>query len=106
MLASLGGAGFLGGIVAGFLAGYTTKSLIEKIRLPAELEALRPILVVPLLATLFTGLIMIMEDLDIGIRDLARALAVAPSTASRMVAGMTAITPEMAIKLSAPRIFP
>ena len=28
----------------------------------------------------------IMEDLDIGIRELARALAVAPSTASRMVA--------------------
>jgi addiction module HigA family antidote len=43
----------------------------------------------------------IMEDLDIGIRELARALAVAPSTASRMVSGLTAITPEMAIKLSA-----
>ena len=43
----------------------------------------------------------IMEDLDIGIRELARALAVAPSTASRMVAGLTAISPEMAIKLSA-----
>ncbi|MDO6406637.1 HigA family addiction module antitoxin [Pantoea phytobeneficialis] len=42
----------------------------------------------------------IMEDLDIGIRELARALAVAPSTASRMVSGLTAITPEMAIKLS------
>lgn len=43
----------------------------------------------------------IMEDLDIGIRELARALAVAPSTVSRMVSGLTAITPEMAIKLSA-----
>lgn len=43
----------------------------------------------------------IMEDLDIGIRELARALAIAPSTASRMVSGLTAITPEMAIKLSA-----
>lgn len=43
----------------------------------------------------------IMQDLDIGIRELARALAVAPSTASRMVSGLTAITPEMAIKLSA-----
>lgn len=59
MLASLGGAGFLGGIVAGFLAGYTAKALIEKIRLPAEMDALKPILVVPLLATLITGLIMI-----------------------------------------------
>ncbi|HAU5566464.1 XRE family transcriptional regulator [Pantoea sp. BL1] len=43
----------------------------------------------------------IMEDLDIGVRELARALAIAPSTASRMVSGVTAITPEMAIKLSA-----
>ena len=43
----------------------------------------------------------IMEDLDIGIRELARALAIAPSTASRMVSGVTAVTPEMAIKLSA-----
>jgi len=43
----------------------------------------------------------IMEDLDIGIRELARALAIAPSTASRMVSGATAVTPEMAIKLSA-----
>lgn len=36
----------------------------------------------------------IMEDLDIGIRELARALAIAPSTASRMVSGATAVTPE------------
>lgn len=43
----------------------------------------------------------IMEDLDIGIRVLARALAIAPSTASRMVSGITAVTPEMAIKLAA-----
>lgn len=59
MLASLGGAGFLGGIVAGFLAGYTARFLVEKIKLPAEMEALKPVLVVPLLATLFTGLVMI-----------------------------------------------
>ncbi|QGY31916.1 HigA family addiction module antitoxin [Pantoea cypripedii] len=43
----------------------------------------------------------IMEDLDIGVRELARALAIAPSTASRMISGTTAITPEMAIKLAA-----
>ncbi|MDR7342382.1 addiction module HigA family antidote [Pantoea alhagi] len=43
----------------------------------------------------------IMEDLDIGIRELARALAIAPSTASRLVSGSAAVTPEMAIKLAA-----
>ena len=42
-----------------------------------------------------------MEDLDIGIRDVARALAITPSTASGKVSGITAITPEMAIKLAA-----
>lgn len=43
----------------------------------------------------------ILDDLGIGIRELARALAVSPSTASRMVSGITAVTPEMAIKLAA-----
>lgn len=43
----------------------------------------------------------IMEDLDNGVRELARALAIAPSTASGMVSGITAATPEMAIKLAA-----
>ncbi|SIR35447.1 PTS system D-fructose-specific IIB component (F1P-forming), Frc family /PTS system D-fructose-specific IIC component (F1P-forming), Frc family [Aeromonas sp. RU39B] len=59
MLASSLGAGFLGGIVAGFLAGYSAKFLSDKIRLPATLEALKPILIIPLLASLFTGLVMI-----------------------------------------------
>lgn len=59
MLAATGGAGFLGGIVAGFLAGYTARFLAQKIRLPASMEALKPVLVIPLLATLVTGLIMI-----------------------------------------------
>jgi len=42
-----------------------------------------------------------MKDLSIGIREQARALAIAPSTASRMVSGATVVTAEMAIKLSA-----
>ena len=59
MLASTTGAGFLGGIVAGFLAGYSAKFLVEKIKLPQSMEALKPILIVPLLASLITGLVMI-----------------------------------------------
>lgn len=43
----------------------------------------------------------ILDELDLGIRDLAKALAIAPSTASRLVSGSAAVTPEMAIKLSA-----
>nr|WP_314877858.1 PTS fructose-like transporter subunit IIB [uncultured Pseudomonas sp.] len=59
MLATLLGAGFIGGIVAGFLAGYSAKAISRWVRLPSSLEALKPILIIPLLASLFTGLVMI-----------------------------------------------
>lgn len=59
MLASSIGAGFLGGIVAGYLAGYLTLSLTKAIKLPQSLEALKPILILPLLSSLVVGLAMI-----------------------------------------------
>ncbi len=59
MLASSIGSGFLGGILAGFIAGYFAKFLINVIKLPRTLESLKPILIVPLIASLFTGLILI-----------------------------------------------
>ncbi|MBJ9976286.1 PTS fructose-like transporter subunit IIB [Pseudomonas sp. S75] len=59
LLASTLGAGFIGGIVAGFLAGYSAKAISRWARLPSSLEALKPILIIPLLASLFTGLVMI-----------------------------------------------
>ncbi|WP_458378993.1 PTS fructose-like transporter subunit IIB [Pseudomonas chlororaphis] len=59
MLASTLGAGFIGGIIAGFIAGYAAKAISKYARLPQSLEALKPILIIPLLASLFTGLVMI-----------------------------------------------
>ncbi|MBA0203546.1 PTS fructose transporter subunit IIBC [Pectobacterium aroidearum] len=59
MLAVSTGAGFLGGIIAGFLAGYIAKAINNKLILPQSLTALKPILIIPLFATLITGLIMI-----------------------------------------------
>ncbi|OEE62239.1 PTS fructose transporter subunit IIBC [Enterovibrio norvegicus FF-33] len=59
MLASSTGAGFLGGIVAGFLAGYTAKFIADKLELPDSMAALKPILIIPLVASLITGLVMI-----------------------------------------------
>ncbi|MEQ6330181.1 fructose-specific PTS transporter subunit EIIC [Pseudomonas chengduensis] len=59
LLASSLGAGFIGGIVAGFLAGYSAKAIAHWVRLPASVEALKPILIIPLVASLFTGLVMI-----------------------------------------------
>ncbi|GLX16133.1 PTS fructose transporter subunit IIBC [Pseudomonas straminea] len=59
MLASALGTGFLGGIIAGFLAGYLALALNRWLRLPQSIEALKPILLIPLLASLVTGLAMI-----------------------------------------------
>ncbi|GAA0134387.1 fructose-specific PTS transporter subunit EIIC [Paenibacillus sp. YSY-4.3] len=59
MIASQIGAGFIGGIAAGFLAGYLAKWLKDWIKMPHNLEGLKPILIIPLLATGITGLLMI-----------------------------------------------
>ncbi|MFD2173209.1 PTS fructose-like transporter subunit IIB [Rhodobacter lacus] len=59
MLAVNLNAGFLGGIVAGFLAGYVARWLRDAIKLPRVLEGLKPVLILPLLSTLVTGLVMV-----------------------------------------------
>ncbi len=59
MLASTLGTGFLGGIVAGFLAGYSAKFIADYLPLPQSMSALKPILIIPLIASLVTGLAMI-----------------------------------------------
>jgi PTS system fructose-specific IIC component len=59
MLATSVGSGFLGGIVAGFLAGYLTLWLNNAIKLPKNLQGLKPVLILPLLSTLVIGLAMI-----------------------------------------------
>ena len=53
------GAGFLGGIVAGFIAGYGTDWFNRHLRLHRSVEGLKPVLILPLLGTLLTGLLMI-----------------------------------------------
>ncbi|EIT68302.1 MULTISPECIES: PTS fructose transporter subunit IIC [Hydrocarboniphaga] len=53
------GAGFLGGIAAGFIAGYGVYWLNRAIQLPRNLEGLKPVLILPVLGTLLTGLLMI-----------------------------------------------
>lgn len=59
MLAQNLGAGFLGGIASGFLAGYLTAYLARTIKLPRNLEGLKPVLILPFLSTLVVGLTMI-----------------------------------------------
>jgi fructose-specific PTS system IIC-like component len=57
-LANSIGAGFLGGIVAGLLAGFITREL-KKIKLPIALKSLGSIFIYPLVGTLLTGGIII-----------------------------------------------
>jgi len=59
LLAGTLGAGFIGGIIAGFIAGYAAKAISRYVSLPQSLEALKPILIIPLFASLITGLVMI-----------------------------------------------
>jgi PTS system fructose-specific IIC component len=56
-----GGSGFLGGIIAGFLAGYVTV-LVKKAfaALPDALEGLKPVLFYPVFSIAITGLIMML----------------------------------------------
>ena len=53
------GAGFLGGLIGGFLTGYITLLIKKKIKLPQAMIGLMPVLVIPLLATLASGLIFV-----------------------------------------------
>ncbi|MDX2214872.1 MAG: PTS fructose-like transporter subunit IIB [Oculatellaceae cyanobacterium bins.114] len=59
MLAANLGMGFLGGILSGFLAGYIALLVRDKVTLPANLEGLKPVLVIPLLSTLAVGLLLV-----------------------------------------------
>ncbi|WP_417421795.1 PTS fructose-like transporter subunit IIB [Halomonas sp.] len=59
MLAANIGSGFIGGILAGFLAGYVALAITRYAKLPSSVESLKPILIIPLIASLVTGLVMI-----------------------------------------------
>lgn len=43
----------------------------------------------------------ILEDMGVSLRQFAKAMDIAPSTASRLLSGHTAVTPEMALRLAA-----
>ncbi|WP_252109692.1 MULTISPECIES: PTS fructose-like transporter subunit IIB [unclassified Halomonas] len=59
MLAADIGSGFIGGILAGFLAGYVALALTRGVKLPSSVESLKPILIIPFVASLITGLVMV-----------------------------------------------
>nr|WP_275042437.1 fructose-specific PTS transporter subunit EIIC [Cardiobacterium hominis] len=58
LIANQIGAGFLGAILAGFMAGYLVAFLAKTIKLPRELESLKPMIILPLLGTAIVALMM------------------------------------------------
>ncbi|WP_235070248.1 fructose-specific PTS transporter subunit EIIC [Turicibacter sp. TJ11] len=59
LLANTGGAGFLGALLAGFIAGYLVLGLRKVFSfLPSSLEGIKPVLLYPLFGTLLVGVVM------------------------------------------------
>lgn len=90
-LASAGGSGFLGALLAGFLAGYLVLGLKKVFDiLPASLDGIKPVLLYPLFGTFFMGLIMTfvvippVSALNTGITNLLNGLG----TSSQLVLGI------------------
>lgn len=52
-------AGFIGALLAGIIAGYSVKFVMEKIKLPGVAAGITSILIAPVLGTLITGLSII-----------------------------------------------
>ncbi|WP_029452633.1 PTS fructose transporter subunit IIABC [Clostridium algidicarnis] len=60
MLANEGGSGFLGALLAGFIAGYLVVALKKVFsKLPSSLEGIKPVLIYPLLGILLIGVIIV-----------------------------------------------
>ncbi|MBM0065944.1 PTS fructose transporter subunit IIC [Alkalicoccobacillus gibsonii] len=51
--------GFIGGIVGGFLVGYVVVAIKKYIKVPTSMIGLMPIMIIPLLATVICGILML-----------------------------------------------
>lgn len=51
-------SGFIGGFIGGFIAGYIAKFLKDKMKVPQWAEGLKPMLLIPFVASLAVGIIM------------------------------------------------
>lgn len=51
-------AGFLGGIIGGFLVGFIVNLIKKYVKVPNSMKGLMPVLIIPLLATIVSGLLM------------------------------------------------
>ncbi|MCR5758456.1 MAG: PTS fructose transporter subunit IIC [Selenomonas sp.] len=58
MIANAIGAGFFGGMLGGYLAGWCVNFLKAHVKVPMWAQALMPMLIIPLLASLIVGFVM------------------------------------------------
>ncbi|MGF2168639.1 PTS fructose transporter subunit IIC [Enterococcus casseliflavus] len=58
LIANAIGAGFLGGMLGGYLAGYLVLFLVKNLKVPRWAQGLMPMMIVPVLSTLFVGALM------------------------------------------------
>ena len=58
MIANSMGAGFFGGMLGGYMAGWCVNFLKKVVKVPVWAQALMPMLILPLLASLIVGFIM------------------------------------------------
>lgn len=103
-LANAGGSGFLGALLAGFLAGYLVLGLKKVFSvLPDSLDGIKPVLLYPLFGTLLMGVIMTfaiippVAALNAGITNFLNGLG----TSSKLVLGLV-LGGMMAIDMGGP----
>lgn len=103
-LANTGGSGFLGALLAGFLAGYLVLGLKKAFSvLPDSLDGIKPVLLYPLFGTFLMGVIMTfviippVAALNMGITSLLNGLG----TSSKLVLGLV-LGGMMAIDMGGP----
>lgn len=98
-LASTGGSGFLGALLAGFIAGYLVLGLKKVFNvLPDSLEGIKPVLLYPLLGVLLIGVIITfvvnppVSALNTGITNLLNSMGTSSKVLlGIIVAGMMAV---------------
>lgn len=82
-------AGFIGGMIGGYLSGYIALAIIKNIKVPSWARGLMPTLIVPFLASLSSGLIMIyIIGTPVGIfTDALTSFLKSMSTSSNLIIG-------------------
>jgi fructose PTS system EIIBC or EIIC component len=103
-MANVGGSGFLGALLAGFLAGYLVVGLKKVFSvLPDSLDGIKPVLLYPLFGTLLMGIIMTfivippVAALNLGITHFLNGLG----TSSKLILGLV-LGGMMAIDMGGP----